>query len=82
MNSVKPCRNCGEKASYYRDVAASGTHGPNLLPIGSIFFLPTFVIRVCGGCGIVDFFVPDDELPKVREKFTPNVEIRRNGENA
>ncbi len=74
---MKPCRNCGSAEYYYRDVSASGSHGPNLLPIGDIFSRPTFVIRVCGNCGIVDFFVPESDLPKVRDKFEPDVEKRR-----
>lgn len=74
---MKSCRNCGSAEYYYRDVSAAGSHGPNLLPIGGLFSTPTFVLRVCGSCGIVDFFVPESDLPKVREKFVRDVESRR-----
>ena len=70
MNSNdKSCRNCGHKEWYAKDVGARGGYGPNLLPIGGFFSSPQFRIRVCGGCGLVEWFVPEDLLGKVKEKF-------------
>jgi len=65
----KPCRNCGGTEFYSREVGARGSHGPNLLPIGFWSF-PKFRLRICGGCGLVDWFVPEEFLAKVKEKFS------------
>ncbi|MEO5913422.1 MAG: hypothetical protein ABIS50_04260 [Luteolibacter sp.] len=70
MNTTpKPCRNCGGNEQYSQEVSANGGHGPALLPLG-FFAFAKFEIRVCGGCGLVDWFVPDRLMPKVKAKFT------------
>jgi hypothetical protein len=76
MSSSKPCRNCGATEFYYSDVSARGSYGPDLLPIGGFFSKPTLVMRVCGRCGIVDWFVPDKHLVQVRQRFSQNAEDR------
>ena len=66
----KPCRSCGSQERYSKEVHAAGGYGPNLLPVGwAGFGGPRFEIRVCGNCGLVDWFVPQDLLPKVKKKF-------------
>jgi len=69
MSSENTCRNCGITEFYYSDVDSRGPYGPNLLPIGGVFSNPKFVIRVCGTCGIVDWFVPNNHLAAVRATF-------------
>ena len=66
----KPCRNCGGTEFYSSEIDADGGGGPDLLPIGG-FFAGThkFVLRVCGKCGLADWFVPERFLGGVREKF-------------
>jgi predicted nucleic-acid-binding Zn-ribbon protein len=67
-SNSKSCRNCGSHEIYSREVNARGGQGPNLLPIG-FFTSSTFLIRVCGDCGLVEWFVPPKHLNKVKEKF-------------
>jgi predicted nucleic-acid-binding Zn-ribbon protein len=64
----KSCRNCGSTELFSQEVNAKGGYGPDLLPIG-FFSTPKFHIRVCGGCGLVEWFVPPEYLSKVKEKF-------------
>jgi hypothetical protein len=42
-----------------------------LLPIGGGIFADKhkFVLRVCGTCGLADWFVPERFLEGVRQKF-------------
>ena len=63
------CRNCGGTESYSREVSARGGYGPDLLPVGGFFKQPKFLLRVCGGCGLAEWFVPAEYLAKVREHF-------------
>lgn len=70
MNRESCCRNCGEREFYLQKVSARGGYGPDLLPIGGFFRSPAFQLRVCGVCGLVDWFVPPEHLTKVRERFT------------
>ena len=68
MKPSTTCRNCGGTEFYSQEVSAKG-YLMDLLPLG---FLAggSFRLRVCGGCGLADWFVPDKFLPKVREKFS------------
>ena len=68
-DSSSACRECGSTERFTKEVQARGGDGPNLLPIG-FFSNPRFALRVCGKCGLVDWFVPERFMPKVREKFT------------
>jgi predicted nucleic-acid-binding Zn-ribbon protein len=66
----KSCRNCGGTEFYSREVAADGGTGQDLLPIGGMFpGTHKFVLRVCGSCGLADWFVPERFLDGVRKKF-------------
>jgi hypothetical protein len=65
------CRNCGSNERYAKEVIANGGYGPTLLPLGWIGWTsPKFEIQVCATCGLVDWFVPANYLPKVKEKFS------------
>ena len=64
----KPCRNCGGADIYVREVDANGGYGPKLLPLG-FFTSPTFRLRVCGSCGLADWFVPAEHLPGIKDCF-------------
>jgi hypothetical protein len=69
MNIEKqPCRNCGGSDIYVREVDANGLHGPKLLPLG-FFAFPKFRLRVCGHCGLADWFVPKEHLRGVKDRF-------------
>jgi hypothetical protein len=48
----------------------TGGYGPNLLPIG-FFSTAKFHIRVCGSCGLVEWFVLAEYLGKVKASFSP-----------
>jgi hypothetical protein len=32
---------------------------------------PRFHLRVCGGCGLVDWFLPEKDVQKLKKKFSP-----------
>lgn len=67
-NTNKPCRNCGASEFYSKDVSLSG-YLRALLPAG--FLTPRDVhLRVCGNCGLLDWFVAPITLANVKEKFT------------
>lgn len=68
--SNKPCRNCGSTEHYVKEVDSRGGYGPDLLPLGFSWSSPKFEIQVCGSCGLVEWFVPQRYLAKVREKFS------------
>jgi predicted nucleic-acid-binding Zn-ribbon protein len=69
QSKKKSCRNCGSVELFAKEVIATGPYGPDLLPIGGIFNLPKFYLRICGGCGLAEWFVPSEYLAKVKEKF-------------
>jgi hypothetical protein len=60
----KACRNCGG-TEFYADVAAGG------VPITSFFIPPKLHLRVCGACGLVDWFLTDKDVRKLKKKFSP-----------
>jgi predicted nucleic-acid-binding Zn-ribbon protein len=68
---IAECRNCGSDERYRKEVNAAGGYGPNLLPVGWVGWSgPKFEIEVCGGCGLIEWFVPQRLLPKVKETFS------------
>jgi hypothetical protein len=70
MTSSKACRNCEGSEWYVKDVKSKGSYGPDLLPIDIMSFgSPSFEIHICGKCGLVDWFVPQRFLGKVKEQF-------------
>jgi len=52
-----------------KGVGSRGGYGPDLLPTGFSWRSPKFEIHVCGNCGLVEWFVPERYLAKVKEKF-------------
>jgi predicted nucleic-acid-binding Zn-ribbon protein len=62
------CRNCGSSERYIREVEAKGGQGSNLLPLG-IFTYAKLEIQVCGNCRLIEWYVPERFLPKVKENF-------------
>lgn len=73
MKKSRKCSECGGREIFWDKVDASGGYGPDLLPhVGNLFSLwkeKKFEVYVCGSCGYYQFFVADDGLPQVREKF-------------
>jgi ribosomal protein S27AE len=65
----KSCRNCGSSEIFSKLVVASDWDNLKLLPIGNWFSPTHFELRVCGSCGLAEWFVPEKHLAKVREKF-------------
>jgi hypothetical protein len=64
---LKDCRNCGTNEWYAREVVVA-----RLLPFGWTLrqpIYPKFEIRVCGGCGLIDWFVPKKLLDKVKREY-------------
>jgi hypothetical protein len=58
------CSNCSSSERYTKDVDIE------LLPIGAFWsWGKKFTIQVCGGCGLVEWFVPARLLPKVKDRF-------------
>jgi predicted nucleic-acid-binding Zn-ribbon protein len=68
MNSKVPiCGNCGGSEFYSRDIFLMGEVGA-LLPVG---WSPRDVhVRVCGDCGLLEWFAKSSTLEKVKEKFS------------
>ncbi len=65
-----PCPNCGSGPLYRRErVAASGSHGPDLLPgLGKWgVFGARFSVVVCGNCGLMRLFASADARAKLRD---------------
>jgi ribosomal protein S27AE len=70
VRKSKNCPACGGSELYFREVGARGSHGPDLLPkVGGFFRGGKFEIYICGSCGHTQFFVPDELLPTVKEKY-------------
>ena len=59
----RPCRNCGSTEFYAGDAAR--TIAITLSPPP-----PKFHLRVCGSCGLVDWFLPEKDLQKLKKKFS------------
>ena len=69
-----PCKHCGSTEIYFKEVQVGGTYCRPLLPIGPRLVgrpdsFAAFEIRICGACGLVDWFVPERLLPEVKQKF-------------
>jgi hypothetical protein len=62
--SPKTCRNCGGTEFYAGDTARTVTVSLFSLP-------PKFHLRVCGTCGLVDWFLTGNDLLKLKKKFSP-----------
>jgi hypothetical protein len=70
MATVTFCPHCRGTDIYHRQVDASGSYGPDLLPdIGGWLDNGHFDLYVCGSCGHAQFFVESDRLEQVRKKW-------------
>ncbi len=66
------CPECGGEDIYAQLVSAFGGYGPDLLPnLGalSLFKGKNLEMYICGRCGYIRFFVPEERLPEIREKY-------------
>lgn len=68
MDSTKSCTNCGGTETFTKEVVAGGGSAADLLPIGFLHG-PKYKIVVCGSCGLTQWFVPQQFLAAVKEKF-------------
>jgi hypothetical protein len=58
------CRNCGARRFYTRDARLD----QSAVPVG-IFFTAACRVRVCGACGLVDWFLTSETLDYVRDNY-------------
>jgi len=73
MNRQLNCSYCGANAHFTKEISAGGGVSNNLLPLGFVGWAegPRYRLRICGSCGLTQWFVVDAFLPQVREKFIP-----------
>lgn len=64
---AKPCRNCAGTEFYTQAVTFGGDAGA-ILPVGA-FFGAEGRVRVCGACGLAEWFLDPDSLQKAKKKF-------------
>ena len=62
----KPCRNCGSTEFYTGDSTRTVA-----IEISFFSLPPKFHLRVCGNCGLVDWFLPEKDVQKLKKKFSP-----------
>ncbi len=67
MNTKPTCRDCGGHAFYSRNVSLRGYLGA-ILPLG-IFAPRDLKLRICGDCGLMDWFVQPSTMEKVKLKL-------------
>lgn len=65
---TKNCRNCGGSEFYSNDVSLTG-YLHTLVPLG-VFSAADVHLRVCGQCGLIDWFISPESLGKLKEKFS------------
>jgi hypothetical protein len=61
---AKTCRNCGGSKFYESDCARTVA-----ISITPFSLPPKFHLRICGNCGLVDWFLPDKDLKKLSQKL-------------
>jgi hypothetical protein len=61
----KTCRNCGGTEFYEGDSARTVA-----IAITPFSLPPKFHLQICGTCGILDWFLPENDLKKFRKKFS------------
>jgi hypothetical protein len=70
--NVRDCPNCSSSDLRITVADAMGGEGPDLLPgVGGFFRRAQFAVVVCCGCGLTRFFVTQEEIEKVRQKWEP-----------
>jgi hypothetical protein len=68
------CRHCRGLQFYSHEVHAGGGVAANRLPLGLAG--AKYRLRVCGACGLTDWFVPAEYLDGVRACFRPEVSVK------
>ncbi len=65
------CTHCGAQDHYLKEIPAGGGMSPSLLPLGISGWLEggRYRLRICGQCGLTQWFVVEAFLDKVRERF-------------
>lgn len=66
MTRGRPCTECGGNEHFSKEVVPGATG--ELLPVGSLHGAK-YRIVVCGTCGFTRWFVAEQFLPLVKEKF-------------
>jgi hypothetical protein len=61
----RPCRNCGGTDFYTGDAERT-------VAITLFAMPPKFHLRVCGTCGLIDWFLPEPDLQKLKKNFSPD----------
>ena len=64
----KACRNCGGTEFYAGESARTVA-----IQINFFFLPPKFHLRVCGIFGLMDWFLPEKDVQKLKKKFSPEV---------
>jgi hypothetical protein len=63
----KTCGNCGSTVFYRREANFDG-HAKSALPVGWLSSAKC-IVRVCGGCGLIQWFATPETMDGVKEKF-------------
>lgn len=63
----KKCQNCGAAEFYTRSVQFAGD-ASGALPVG-FWGSGDLRLRVCGDCGLAQWFLPQASLEKIKEKY-------------
>lgn len=67
QSKIKPCRNCGSSEWYTQETRLLSTGTPSFLR--TFLFAAVTEVYVCGGCGLIEFFVPSGDMDRVKEKL-------------
>lgn len=70
--SRKPCSHCGGSEFYLKEASFAG-HAKQLLPLDSWFQSAEGWSRICGGCGLVQWFVTEGCLETLKKEATREV---------
>jgi hypothetical protein len=62
----KTCRDCGGTEFYTGESSRTVA-----IAISFVSLPPKFNLRVCGTCGLMDWFLPPKDVQKLKKKFTP-----------
>jgi hypothetical protein len=62
----KACRNCGGTEFYTGEFARTVAIAINFFSLP-----PKFHLRVCGTCGLMDWFLPEKDVQKLKKRFSP-----------
>lgn len=75
MTQQQSCSACGNQNHFIKEISAGGGVSTNLLPLGFGAWAEgaRYRLRICGHCGLTQWFVVEAFLPHVREKFDPDL---------